>query len=324
MNEIYLGRNKIKILREAGILLIASFMLLPSIAVATTTTTPAVNKSNPRIGALDDLLLDEGFEDGVMPPEGWELDSAEPDVTWQITQEEVHSGDYAALCPEAHSPYDQDEWLISPEIDLFNTEDINLIFWANCLTYADSWTVYLYVMIDGEVVEELWDCVEEEDWYDGLWHNKTFNLDDYSGEIIQLAWRSVGIDSRDFYLDQIQVYAGEIPPPPEVEIGDITGGGKLLSGGGVVSGEIKNVGEGDASDVEWSISVTGNGIIRKINESDNGIISTIPAGGSESGELTVGYGLAKVNITVTASEPGGSSDTKSVDGFLFLFYVFIP
>jgi len=162
----------------------------------------------------------------------------------------------------------------------------------------------------------------DENWPNMEYREMTFDISSYVGETITITWRYVGIHGKNFGLDDTLVSA-EIVEPAELEIGEITGSGKLLSGG-VVSADIKNIGEGDATGVNWSISVKG-GILGRVNVSAEGTIQTLPANSVETVQTSDPiYGFGKVNITVIASEPHyGSSDAKTVKGFIFIFYVIV-
>ena len=175
----------------------------------------------------------------------------------------------------------------------------------------------------------IWDMIEDENWDTYEYREKTFDLTSYSGEIINIAWRWVGQSGEVFALDDITVEAGTNTPLPILEIGEITGGWAGIGNGSLVSAEIKNVAEeedaDDATDVEWCISVTGNGVIQKINASCDDTIPLIAPGGLESVELEVGRGFGIVNITVTAYEPlYDLFVSKSVNGFIFLFFAIVP
>ncbi|RLF29199.1 MAG: hypothetical protein DRN05_02240, partial [Thermoplasmata archaeon] len=107
------------------------------------------------------------------------------------------------------------------------------------------------------------------------------------------------------------------PPQPEIKIGDINGG--LLR----ISAVIENTGDADANNVNWSISVKG-GILGLVNKTSSGTISVLKAGENETvtSEPLLGFGPIEINIT--ASEPSGSSDTKTVEAFLFIFFIITP
>jgi len=104
---------------------------------------------------------------------------------------------------------------------------------------------------------------------------------------------------------------------PFLEIGEIKGG--LLK----ASGEIKNVGAGIASNVKRSITVRG-GILNKILIVTNSTIDKLDPGVVTIAETDKSiWGLGNVKITVVTSAPGVSHISKTVDGYVFLFFVII-
>ena len=103
---------------------------------------------------------------------------------------------------------------------------------------------------------------------------------------------------------------------PELEIGGVTGG--LLK----VDAEIKNVGDGDAKNVKWNVSVTG-GILGFINKEASGTIATLEAEGTEIVSVSPIPGIGPVEITVTASADGVKEVTKPANGFVFFVFVIV-
>jgi PKD repeat protein len=84
-----------------------------------------------------------------------------------------------------------------------------------------------------------------------------------------------------------------IPQIPGIEIGTLKGG--LLQ----VSAEIKSVGNVDANNVVWTITIKG-GLLGLINVSANGTIASLAPGTSENGIAKSIFGLGKITINVTA------------------------
>jgi len=279
------------------------------------------------------VLLQEGFEDGVMPPSGWSVDITNPNYTWDIVDaasepELVHSGDYAAVVRWCHTS-SQDEWLISPEVDLTpGYGSANVSFWANCWNTKPDCNVKVWICGDG-FADVIWNMNEDEDWPDAQYRLVDLDISNYIGNVITIKWQYVGMRLyKDFALDDVLVYTGDAPIPPELEIGEITGGWAGLGKGGKISAEIKNVASEeaeDAADVEWTISAFGNGLLQKINESDNGTIAVIAPGDVEIVELEAGHHFGKINVTVTAYEPHFDIFvSKSVNGFILICFVIIP
>jgi len=286
-------------------------------------------KSEIDIGLLDNVLLEEGFEDGVMPPEGWEVINTNPTKNWEIVHidsfpEYVHDGNFGARVRK-DVVTEQDEWLISPEIQL-SGDIINLTFWAYSKNDPPQATVEIHITGTG-FDDVVWDMQVNEIWESYEYRPVYIDLTNYNQEVIQIAWRYVGQAGPNFGLDDILVYSGDAPIPPELSIGKITGGWAGLGNGGKISAEIKNIAEAeaeDAKDIEWTISAVGNGLFQMINESDAGIIPVIAPDGLEIIDLIVGQHIGMMNITVTAYEPHFDLFvSKSVKGFIFIGIVLI-
>jgi outer membrane protein assembly factor BamB len=102
----------------------------------------------------------------------------------------------------------------------------------------------------------------------------------------------------------------------ELKIGEIEGGIAR------VSAEIKNTGNNNLTDVDWSISLSG-GIFDKINISINGNIETLEGHTIEMVKASPVIGLGDIEITVTASTADTNTLKKTINGFVFLFFVII-
>jgi hypothetical protein len=111
------------------------------------------------------------------------------------------------------------------------------------------------------------------------------------------AWQDGRGDVVDIYWDSFYNVAS-----PNVQIGTIGGGI------GKVTMEVKNIGTGAASDVDWSISVTG-GMLGKINVVSTGNIPTLAAGGTQTVKTDKFiFGLGSISIQLTA---GAATATKA-------------
>jgi glucose/arabinose dehydrogenase len=90
---------------------------------------------------------------------------------------------------------------------------------------------------------------------------------------------------------------------PQIEI-------EVINGGTGVSAIIKNIGNVDAVDVNWSIELVGGVIF--IGKSKQDVISSIPRNGSEAVDIPLVIGFGKTLITVTAEPFDGEEVIKSV------------
>ena len=89
-----------------------------------------------------------------------------------------------------------------------------------------------------------------------------------------------------------ETYATITQPQPVIEIGDITGG--LFK----VKAVIKNTGTAAATDVSWSIKLSGGIVL--LGKETTGSIATLAAGGEETVTSKLILGFWKTTITVTA------------------------
>ncbi len=171
--------------------------------------TDTVTKTVHADGA-GDILLTEGFEDGVMPPPGgWYTDNGNPYDPWKIVSKDefpnaVHSGDYAAVI-YSNISRTSNNWLISPELDLTGYPNVDLEFWAYSTTFFDGGTIKLHIMGDG-FDDIIWDMIRDENWpLPPTYRKMTFNLNGYIGKTIRIGWQLTGRNGPCFGLDDITI-----------------------------------------------------------------------------------------------------------------------
>jgi hypothetical protein len=100
---------------------------------------------------------------------------------------------------------------------------------------------------------------------------------------------------------------------PELDAGYITGG--LFK----VNAVIKNIGDAEATDIDWSITLEGGVIL--LGEETTGTIPSIPEGGEVivSSSLILGFGNTIVKVSM--EEQYGSSDVREQDATILLFFI---
>jgi hypothetical protein len=148
------------------------------------------------------------------------------------------------------------------------------------------------------------ELLESKSWTAGIEPGGALNLacvDLYAGSVL----------STSVYYDDLSL-EGDVTPQPELSIEDIAGGFG-------VSAVIKNTGEGNATDVEWSITLDGGLII--LGKETKGTITTIPAGDEETIKSGLIFGIGKPTITITAECFEGASDEETASGLVILFFV---
>lgn len=169
-------------------------------------------------GALPTLPLitlaggGEGF-DGTWLPEGWTLLNHGTDplgLTWMQTTGIIFWGEGAAFVPYGAAAEMQNEWLISPPIDLSaGPPAVGVIFKKAC-TWCEYATDDNYVKIStSDDPTDTTAYVEEWSWFPDIpdydWSVDTVNLTSYSGDTIYIAWQYVGNWAENWYLDDIRV-----------------------------------------------------------------------------------------------------------------------
>lgn len=94
----------------------------------------------------------------------------------------------------------------------------------------------------------------------------------------------------------------------ELSIGD-------LKGPMGIKANISNIGPTNASNVEWSLRVTG-GFLKKVDKSVNGTLATLAAGASTSIHLRTFIGFGKINILIKAKAQNALKQTSTKSAYL--------
>ena len=137
---------------------------------------------------------------------------------------------------------------------------------------------------------------------------------DYSGNQVPAGkyniegWMVESYNSSPIFGDPVTISIGT-----ELEIGLISGG--LFK----IKSEIRNVGDYNALEVNWSITLDGGMILLNNETSDN--IPCIPVGKlqSISSKFFIGFGWCK--IIITAEALNAPKVSKTIDVFIFLFFI---
>ena len=255
---------KTKYIGGAIVLLIAASMILSAIPVTANTTTANVKgynpnkfsrKNTPETGTTFQGILEEGFEDGVMPPPGgWYTIDENTNRPWTIVDKPtnpdyIHNGEYAGWV-NYDSEFSHDNWLVSPDIAITGDEAY-LIFWALADTNWPGATVELWIR--GASIEDvmLWDMIADEVWEEFIYREMSFDISNYIGETINISWRYVGFDGQSFGLDDIFV---GVPLYPDLDCdGELTW--VDVETNTTVEGEftISNVGDAESL-LNWEIT----------------------------------------------------------------------
>jgi uncharacterized membrane protein len=86
-----------------------------------------------------------------------------------------------------------------------------------------------------------------------------------------------------------------------------------------ITGQISNDGEVNATNVNWTIKVTG-GIFGRIHKEKTEIITTLPVGKEETMDFGSLFGLGSISIMITAESDEGVFYQTKVDGIQLLIF----
>ncbi|MBU1984490.1 choice-of-anchor J domain-containing protein, partial [bacterium] len=184
---------------------------------------PALFPRRDRDRSLDFVMFAEGFEDSTMPPWGWSrriTSAGGPLCTWHVTTGGALEGNRYAQVVWSLDP--QDEWLISPTVDLSSGGPWTLSFWWIASYYwavqLNNCDMQLRISTDGGLTWDptvLW--VEDSvgvftTW---AWYFASVDLTSYSSySAVKFAWRYVGADGDNVGLDYIVLADCSAEPQP--------------------------------------------------------------------------------------------------------------
>jgi hypothetical protein len=165
-------------------------------------------------------LLSEGFEGGLVPPAGWTATVNNP-FTWEIDSYNPYEGTYNTSCYYDETYVGtQDEWIISPVIDLTTGGST----WTLSFYWLGSyyWSVDPYPNCDLEVwistdgggswTGPIWDENGIGAFDNWTWYNTSLPLTAYLGETnVKIAFRYSGYDGAQFSVDAISINDGALP-----------------------------------------------------------------------------------------------------------------
>jgi len=334
------------VLKAVVVIAIALAFIMPGAAAsdtkiynkrASSTTTPTI-VSEPTIQPTGTALFEDDFEsydDFVLDFPPWTQYDGDGFGTWgfenydfpnehyvgsfiifvpsQCTpplDDDPHSGEKYAACFDGEPIDPNDDWMITPQL---STSVGDLYVAIHCVNHDSFW-----LGIDDFAVTDTREGINISFWA------KT-GSDLYEPDRFQVGVSTTDNNPESFYIISQEPYEeppttwtqytyewSEVPEEPELEIGEI-------SGGFGVSAVIKNIGNGEATDVNWSINLDGGLII--LGKETTGTIASIPAEDEATVKSSLILGIGSVTITVAADCAEGSPADKSANGFVILFFV---
>lgn len=197
-----------------------SVLMLLSLSLLTNAqnTSKSAGISSPALGIaeLKYSILGEDFESGTMPPTGWSVVTGIATASWDTASYNPAQGVYNAHCLYDESlSGTQNEWLISPTIDLTGFTSVNVEFWFQ---FSQFWGIYPYnnydllllASTDNGVTfsDTLWTELSTDTaaWQSWDWVQTQVDLSSYIGQTqVKLAFVYYGFDGAEASLDNISV-----------------------------------------------------------------------------------------------------------------------
>ena len=175
------------------------------------------------------IILFESFEKSEFPPPQWEKISKNMNFGWQLDNINTNSENFSACCRHDPDGNPQNEWIITPSINLTDYYELQLSFhWF--MSYF--WSVYPYDNYDFAVYLnnnetdwiQLWNEEQVGLFENWIWYNtskgETVDLSLYGGQNnIRIGFQYNGSDGAKLNLDDICVYGKKITNPLTVNAG---------------------------------------------------------------------------------------------------------
>lgn len=185
------------------------------------------------LGCVDGYILSESFE-GMWPPEGWSINQTNTTESWEklyLFPEFNFDGEHVANIEYDPNLELQDEWLITPSLDLTSSSNPRLEFLTRVSYYwgvlEDTYDFLVQISTDNGVTwNEIWDetmlGVPELDgwWEQHMTHKVYVDLTEYAGESnVKIAFRYFGTDGAFAMVDAVKVIC--CPSPLNVMVTEI-------------------------------------------------------------------------------------------------------
>lgn len=171
--------------------------------------TPQILRTDAGTRDIDTYPWTENFEDPTFPPEGWYIynEDGQGDQ-WSTNTSLNHNpdGERSAVHRHLNSSITEDGWLVSPLMDIPEGSTMTLSFWSynmNPGNYGTS-TVLVSAASPYPVDEEfvgVWSPVTVSD----NWVYNMVDLSPWAGLSIYIAFRYEGIETYEWYLDDVMV-----------------------------------------------------------------------------------------------------------------------
>jgi hypothetical protein len=182
------------------------------------------NESDPMtFDVYQEGILFEGFEGGVIPNNWTVLNVDGGTQVWNAQTLNPHTGSYAARVGYESYSLDNDDWLITPPLQVTAATTDNISFWMRSYsaTSDDPWQVLISTT---DTNPASFTMIDEGDGMMADYVQKSYNLDSYGDAILYLAVRYIGAYDWYLYVDDFvgpPIYEPETLAQPEVTVSTV-------------------------------------------------------------------------------------------------------
>ncbi|MFA5781607.1 MAG: T9SS type A sorting domain-containing protein [Bacteroidales bacterium] len=162
-------------------------------------------------------MLNEGFESFVIPGtmNGWTLIQNNVNKTWDTTSNDPYAGTRNVHCEYDDALVQQDEWLVTPALNLSAASGVTVNFAWNGSKYwgafpNDNYDLFLKYSIDGGTTwsGEVWSEMTDDTalWISWTWAEATVNVPVVAGNAnVKFALQYWGLDGAEWNIDAFKV-----------------------------------------------------------------------------------------------------------------------
>ncbi|TXD47242.1 T9SS type A sorting domain-containing protein [Polaribacter sp. IC073] len=155
-------------------------------------------------------IFTEDFESSTFPPVNWSLATQNTNETWSLDAKAAASGTNSAKVTYDERLAQQNETLLSPNIDLTSAVKPSLefsfamsYFWSVAPNNNYDFTVSI---IDGTTTTVLWSEADAGAFNDYIWTKVTLDLTPFAGKNnLKLSFNYNGLDGANLSLDAIKI-----------------------------------------------------------------------------------------------------------------------
>lgn len=164
------------------------------------------------------IFLQEDFEGETFPPVGWDTINTDPDYGWFLGSYSG-GGTQCALVTWHAAGYIQDEWLITPQVDVSTATSLLRLEFEMLKGYSYPHDFKVYVSFDGTSFTEIWDSYDVA-YPEFTWYPVSIDLSAYAGgSPIWVGFQYYGEDADLFGIDNV-VITDDAPPTGRCCYGD--------------------------------------------------------------------------------------------------------